>query len=73
MAVLPFPISFTAFRLSTGHQHGKNLVKICELFSMGQQIIGVFLNGSTSTRDAVSALGHFLDYCTFYWLRVMSL
>ncbi len=62
----PFPL--TAFRLSTGYQHHvKNLVKICELFSMGQLIIGVFLKGSTST-----GLGHFLDYCTPYWLRLMS-
>jgi hypothetical protein len=43
------PVTF----LLMGHQHVKNLVKICELFSMGQQIIGVFLKGSTST-----GLGH---------------
>ncbi len=53
MAVLPFPFLLTAFRLSMGYQHGKNLVKICELFSMEQQIIGVFLKGSTNT-----GLGH---------------
>jgi hypothetical protein len=43
------PITF----LLMGHQHVKNLVRICELFSMGQQIISLFLKGSTST-----GLGH---------------
>jgi hypothetical protein len=68
------PITF----LLMGHQHVKNLVKICELFSMGQQIIGVFLNGSTRYRCFwfgmffyVTALPIVSESCPAhaYWLK----